>query len=48
MLLSAELSCTCYGRDVFVNWTLVFLLWDRCVCKLNSSDLTVGQTYSYL
>jgi len=30
---------------VFVNRTVVFLLWDRRVCKLNFSDLATGQMY---
>ena len=29
---------------MFVNWTVVCLLWDRCVCKLDCGVLAVGQT----
>jgi hypothetical protein len=28
---------------MFVNWTIVYLLWDRCVCKLDCGVLAVGQ-----
>jgi len=28
---------------VFVNWTVVCLLWDRFVCKLECGDLAMGQ-----
>ena len=28
---------------MFVNWTVVCLLWDRCVCELDCGVLAVGQ-----
>jgi len=28
---------------VFLNWTVMCLLWDRCVCELDCGLLAAGQ-----
>ena len=33
---------------MFVNWTVVTLLWGRCVCKLDCDVLAVGQLCLYI
>jgi hypothetical protein len=43
MCLLIGLLCACCGTDVFVNWNVVCLLWDRCVCKLECGVLAGGQ-----